>query len=46
MQASGSARRPGGLYGNAIRIISMLDVTEEEIDEGIAALVAAIEKTG
>jgi 4-aminobutyrate aminotransferase len=35
----------GGLYGNAIRITPMLDVTEEEIDEGIAALVAAIEET-
>ena len=32
----------GGLYGNAIRVTPMLDVTEEEIDEGIAAILEAI----
>ncbi len=33
----------GGLYGNAIRITPMLDVSEAEIDEGIAAIIGAIE---
>ena len=33
----------GGLYGNVIRITPMLDVSEDEIDEGIAAIVATIE---
>ncbi len=33
----------GGLYGNAIRITPMLDVSAEEIDEGIAAIVGAIQ---
>ena len=33
----------GGLYGNVIRITPMLNITEEEIDEGIAAISAAIE---
>ena len=32
----------GGLYGNAIRITPMLDVTEAEIDEGIAAVLETI----
>ena len=32
----------GGLYGNAIRITPMLDVTEAEIDEGIAAILETI----
>lgn len=32
----------GGLYGNVVRIAPMLNVTENEIDEGIAALVATI----
>ena len=36
----------GGLYGNAIRIAPMLNVTEEEIDEGVAALTAAIDAAG
>ena len=36
----------GGLYGNAIRIAPMLNVTEDEIDEGVAALIAAIEAAG
>ena len=36
----------GGLYGNAIRITPMLDVTEAEIDEGITALVDTIEGMG
>jgi len=35
----------GGLYGNCLRIAPMLDVSETEIDEGIAALSAAIEST-
>jgi 4-aminobutyrate aminotransferase len=33
----------GGLYGNVIRITPMLNVTEAEIDECAAALVATIE---
>ncbi len=33
----------GGLYGNVIRITPMLDVSEDEIDEGVAIIVAAIE---
>jgi 4-aminobutyrate aminotransferase len=36
----------GGLYGNALRIAPMLNVTEDEIDEGVAALTAAIEEAG
>lgn len=32
----------GGLYGNVIRITPMLNVNEEEIDEGMAALIDAI----
>jgi 4-aminobutyrate aminotransferase len=32
----------GGLYGNVIRLAPMLNVTAEEIDEGVAALIAAI----
>ena len=32
----------GGLYGNTIRIAPMLDVSEAELDEGAAAIVAAI----
>jgi 4-aminobutyrate aminotransferase len=32
----------GGLYGNVIRLAPMLNVTAEELDEGIAALRAAI----
>ena len=32
----------GGLYGNVIRIAPMLNVTEAEMDEGIAAMIAAI----
>ncbi len=34
----------GGLYGNAIRITPMLDVTADEIDEGVTALVETIEE--
>ena len=34
----------GGLYGNALRIAPMLDVTEAEIDEGIAAILETIEE--
>ncbi|MDW3219723.1 MAG: aspartate aminotransferase family protein [Acidimicrobiales bacterium] len=34
----------GGLYNNAIRITPMLDVSETEIDEGIDAIVGAIEE--
>ncbi len=33
----------GGLYGNVIRITPMLDVSADEIDEGIAALVGTID---
>ncbi|MDA3038296.1 MAG: aspartate aminotransferase family protein [Actinomycetota bacterium] len=32
----------GGLYGNVIRLAPMLDVSADELDEGIAALSAAI----
>ena len=32
----------GGLYGNVIRLAPMLDVSADEVDEGVAALVAAI----
>ncbi len=32
----------GGLYGNVIRLAPMLNVTADELDEGIAALRAAI----
>ena len=31
----------GGLYGNVIRLAPMLNVTAEELDQGIAALIAA-----
>ncbi|WP_419849993.1 aspartate aminotransferase family protein [Candidatus Poriferisocius sp.] len=34
----------GGLYGNALRITPMLDVTEEEIDEGVTAILETIEE--
>jgi 4-aminobutyrate aminotransferase len=34
----------GGLYGNALRITPMLDVTEAEIDEGVAAILETIEE--
>ncbi len=33
----------GGLYGNVIRIAPMLDVSPSEIDEGLAALIGAID---
>ncbi|MCB0616772.1 MAG: aminotransferase class III-fold pyridoxal phosphate-dependent enzyme, partial [Phaeodactylibacter sp.] len=36
----------GGLYGNVIRIAPMLNVTAEEIDAGVAALVAAVGDVG
>ncbi len=36
----------GGLYGNVIRITPMLNVTAAEIDEGVGAMVAAIEAVG
>ena len=32
----------GGLYGNVLRIAPMLNVTEDEIDEGVDTLIAAI----
>jgi 4-aminobutyrate aminotransferase len=32
----------GGLYGNVVRLAPMLNVSAEELDEGIAALRAAI----
>jgi 4-aminobutyrate aminotransferase len=32
----------GGLYGNVIRLAPMLNVTAEELDQGIAALIAAV----
>ena len=33
----------GGLYGNVIRIAPMLNVTEDEMDDGIAAMLAAVD---
>jgi 4-aminobutyrate aminotransferase len=36
----------GGLYGNVIRLAPMLNVTAEEIDEGVAALTGAIAEVG
>ena len=33
----------GGLYGNVLRIAPMLNVSEAEIDEGLAAMIGAIE---
>ncbi len=36
----------GGLYGNVIRLAPMLNVTSEELDEGVAALAAAIGDVG
>lgn len=33
----------GGLYGNVLRLTPMLNITEAELDEGLDALVAAIE---
>ena len=33
----------GGLYGNVVRITPMLDVTEDEIDEGVAAVAATVD---
>lgn len=34
----------GGLYGNVIRITPMLNVSQADLDEGLAALVASIEE--
>lgn len=36
----------GGLYGNVIRLAPMLDVSADEMDEGVAALTAAIADAG
>ncbi len=36
----------GGLYGNVIRLAPMLNVTADELDEGIAALRSAIADVG
>jgi 4-aminobutyrate aminotransferase len=36
----------GGLYGNVIRIAPMLNVGADELDEGAAALIAAIDDVG
>lgn len=36
----------GGLYGNVIRLAPMLNVTVDELDEGVAALRAAIADCG
>jgi 4-aminobutyrate aminotransferase len=36
----------GGLYGNVIRITPMLNVTAAEVDEGLAALRAAVADVG
>jgi len=41
-KAEGLLVGKGGLYGNALRISPMLNVTEAEIDQGVAALIAAI----
>ncbi|MFT4988975.1 MAG: 4-aminobutyrate aminotransferase [Acidimicrobiales bacterium] len=32
----------GGLYGNVLRLTPMLNITEEEMDDGLDALIAAI----
>ena len=34
----------GGLYGNAIRITPMLDVSADELNEGISAIIETIEE--
>ncbi len=34
----------GGLYGNTIRITPMLDVSTDELDEGVSAIVETIEE--
>ncbi len=36
----------GGLYGNVVRLAPMLNVTADELDEGIAALQASIADVG
>ena len=36
----------GGLYGNVVRLAPMLNITADELDEGIAALQAAIGDVG
>ena len=36
----------GGLYGNVVRLAPMLNITADELDEGIAALQAAIDDVG
>jgi 4-aminobutyrate aminotransferase len=36
----------GGLYGNIIRMAPMLDVTADQLDEGIAAITTAIADVG
>ena len=36
----------GGLYGNVIRLAPMLNVSAAELDEGVAALAAAIAEVG
>jgi len=32
----------GGLYGNVLRLTPMLNITEQEMDDGLDALIAAI----
>ena len=41
-KARGLLLGKGGLYGNVIRMAPMLAITEEELDEGVDALIAAI----
>ncbi len=43
-KAKGLLVGKGGLYNNVIRITPMLDVSKDEIEEGIAAIVGAIEE--
>jgi 4-aminobutyrate aminotransferase len=42
----GLLRGKGGLYGNVIRMTPMLNITEEELDEGVDVLAAAIAAIG
>jgi len=41
-KANGLLVGKGGLYGNVIRITPMLNVTADELDEGVASLIDAI----
>jgi 4-aminobutyrate aminotransferase len=45
-KANGLLIGKGGLYGNVVRIAPMLNVSADEIDEGLAAIEAAITAIG